>query len=110
MNITTFQKKIVVISTIVASLGVIGGSAFKAVNWVTSSIVTKDFLTEKLEESKKGYDIGINDLRMLMIDESLARYYTMGLDNLTDQEKHHYNKLVLAEVANDEQRKMLLGL
>jgi len=117
MNITAFQKKVVLISTIITSLGIVGGSAFQVYSWVDRSIVTKDFLTEKLadveknlEKAQKSNDIAINDLRLLMIDESLSRYYTIGLDNLSDQEKHRYDKLILAEQANDKQRKTLLGL
>jgi len=117
MTLTSLQKKLAWISTIITSVGIIGGSVFQVYSWVDSSIVTKDFLTEKiskveesLAEAQKSNDISINDLRLLMIDESLSRYYTIGLDNLSDQEKHRYDKLILAEQANDKQRKTLLGL
>ena len=110
MTLTLLQKKLAILSGIIISLSVISGSVFKTYNWIDNTIVTKDFFTEKLEVVQKSNDIAINDLRLLMIDESLSRYYSIGLTNLTDQQKHRYDKLILAEAANDAQRKMLLGL
>ena len=97
--IALFQKKIVLIASIITGLTVISGSIFKTVDWIDSTIVTKDDLA-----------IAVTDIRLGQIEESLARYHRIGIPNLTDQEKHRYNKLILAEAANEKQRKILLGL
>lgn len=110
MNITAFQKKAVLISTLITSLGIIGGSAFKVYDWVDSSIVTKVFLTQKLSTMQKQNDISTNDIRLLIIEQGLSSYYSKGLGNLSDQENHHYNKLILAEATNETRRNVLLGL
>ena len=109
MNITTFQKKIVVISTIVTSLLVIGGAAVQAYNVIDDTIVTKRFFTERMQEKQKRDDIAINDLRLLIIEQGLSGYYAKGIDKLSDLQKHRYDKLILAEATNEARRNELLG-
>ena len=109
MTLTAFQKRIAVISAILISFGVMGKSISITYNLV-NSVVTKDFLTEKFDQYEKSSDIEINDLRLLIIEQGLSGYYSKGLGNLSDQETHHYNKLVLAEATNETRRNELLGL
>ncbi len=99
MTLSSIQKRIVFISSIVAGLGVILGGVYNVYSWADSTIVTKDELM-----------IAVTDIRLGQIEESLARYHDIGLKNLSDTQKHRYDKLILAETANDEQRKILLGL
>ena len=110
MTFTIFQKRLAVLVTILASFSAIGASISGAYNWIDSTVVTKSFLTEKLEQYKKSSDIETNDLRLLIIEQGLSSYYSKGLDNLSDKETHHYNKLVLAEATNETRRNELLGL
>jgi len=86
------------------------GMSYGTYTWLISTVVTKTFLTDKLEVMQKSSDIATNDLRLLIIEQGLSGYYTKGLENLTDQENHHYNKLVLAEATNETRRNALLGL
>jgi len=78
--------------------------------WVGNTLVTKEFLTTKLDQYQKSSDIETNDLRLLIIEQGLSSYYSKGLTNLSDKETHHYNKLVLAEATNETRRNELLGL
>jgi len=99
MTLTNFQKKLVLIASIVASLGVILGGVYNVYSWLDDNIVTKDDLM-----------IAVTDIRLGQIEESLARYHDIGLKNLSDTQKHRYDKLILAEKFNDNQRKDLLRL
>jgi len=95
MNITSLQKKL----ALIISIFTIVGGLFTATVWLSSVIVTKDDLM-----------LAVTDINLRLIDESIARYHSMGLDNLNDVDKHRYEKLLLAEQANDKQRRELLGL
>jgi len=99
MNLSSLQKKIVFIASIVGSLTVIGTGGYNVYTWFDETIVTKDDLM-----------IAVTDIRLGQIEESLARYHDMGLKNLSDTQKHRYDKLITAERANEEHRKILLGL
>ena len=67
--------------------------------WIDNTLVTKDDLI-----------IALTEIRLGQIEESLSRYHRIGLPNLTDSEKHIYDKLILAEIANENQRNEILGL
>lgn len=113
MTLTAFQKKIAGITVIIGGLSAIGGSTYGIYSWIDGkleTIVTKDYLVTKLDEIKKSQSIATVELSLRMIDESLARYHTIGLESLTDSQRHRYDKLILAEQANENQRSELLGL
>jgi len=95
MNLSSLQKKI----AFAISLFTLIGMLYTAYNWLSNTIVTKDDLM-----------LAVTDIRLGQIEESLARYHRIGLTNLTDPEKHRYDKLILAEKSNEIQRSKLLGL
>jgi len=110
MNLSSFQKKLVLIASIVGSLTVITGGWYSVYTWIDATIVTKTYLDEKIAEIRKHQDISANELNLRLIDESLSRYYDKGVDTLKGKDKRRYEKLLLAETANEDQRKTLLGL
>jgi len=110
MTLSSLQKKIVFIASIVGGLGVIFGSGYSVYSWVDSTIVTKPYLDEKINEVKKTQDIRFNELNLRLIDESLSRYYDKDISKLKGKDKRRYQKLLLAETANEAQRKILLDL
>lgn len=95
MTLSSLHKKL----ALVISIFTIIGSLTTATVWLSGIIVTKDYLM-----------IAVTDIRLGQIEESIARYHDIGIKNLTDTQKHRYNKLLLAEKSNNEQRKALLGL
>lgn len=95
MTLSKAQKWIAFVISVLTLLGMF----YTTYSWFKNTIVTKDDLM-----------IAVTDIRLGQIEESLARYHDIGLKNLTDRQKHRYDKLILAEQANDKQRKDLLGL
>lgn len=110
MNLTTIQKKVLLVSSIVGGLSVIAGAAYKTYSWLDATVVSRPYLDDKIAELKKTQRIATVELNLRMIDESLARYHSIGVDKLNDVDRHRYDKLILAEQENDKQRKHLLGL
>ncbi len=98
MSIASIQKSIALLTLI--------GILYTFYN----TLVTKTYFDEKMAESTKTTTIAIVELNLMIIDESLSRVYDKGIENLTEKQKHRYNKLILAEQFNDKQRKILLGL
>ena len=95
MNLSKAQKWIAFIISIFTMVGMI----YTGATWFLNTIVTKDDLL-----------LAVTDIRLGQIEESISRLHRIGLPNLTDSEKHRYDKLILAEQANDQLRKQLLGL
>lgn len=77
----------------------IGGILVTTVFWLLNTVATKQDLL-----------IAVSEVRLTQIEESLLRYQRMGINNLSDFDKHRYENLLEAEKANDKQRRKLLGL
>ena len=110
MNLTTLQKKSVLIASIVGSLSIITGSLYGVYSWINETIVTREYLDLKILEIRKIQDITFNELNLRLIDESLSRYYDKDITKLKGKELHRYNKLLIAERSNEARRAILLGL
>jgi len=114
MTLTSLKGKLIAAAAIVTAVSVILGGAYKVYSWIDNSVVSKEYLNTKIEEitkqikeSKKDSDISTNELSLMMIEGYLSTYHEKGLDNLTDAERHRYNRLLISEKANEEHRQLL---
>jgi len=117
MTLTSLQKKLAFAITLFTVIGML----YSFYILLSNTIVTQNYLDQKMAEDRKHMDeqiidvrkhaaIQANELNLRLIDESLSRYYDKGIETLKGKDLHRYKKLVLAETANEQQRKILLGL